>query len=273
MMRHPRRRAAPQADLKKVLAFLAELHEIVPAQDFGAHLVRLTEQLIPGVLVGFDEITPGGGYKLSHNASLSTSEERHYFGVLTQFYDQNPVHAHIHTPGAAPVARISDLASRRAFQDTDLYRQFFRHLEIEAQIHVILPVRSGSASLSISHRYDFDDELVKLFRLLAPHMALAHGNALRFSELEQAQSQTQPTTGGLLTLREEEVLHWIREGKRNGEIAIILGISERTIEKHVENILAKLRVETRSAAALWRSCPRSRVPQVARDGVHVLSRF
>jgi len=52
------------------------------------------------------------------------------------------------------------------------------------------------------------------------------------------------------TAREAEVLQWIISGKRNREIAIIQGTSPRTIGKHVEHIIAKLGVETRTAAAV-----------------------
>jgi DNA-binding CsgD family transcriptional regulator len=52
-----------------------------------------------------------------------------------------------------------------------------------------------------------------------------------------------------LSRRETEVLAWVTEGKRNGEIATILGASNRTIDKHVERILQKLGVESRTAAA------------------------
>lgn len=52
-----------------------------------------------------------------------------------------------------------------------------------------------------------------------------------------------------LTPREAEVLHWIAKGKTNGSIAIILAISVRTVEKHLEHIFEKLGVETRAAAA------------------------
>ena len=52
-----------------------------------------------------------------------------------------------------------------------------------------------------------------------------------------------------LTRREAEVLQWIVETKSNLEIAMILGISPRTVHKHVEHILRKLGVENRRAAA------------------------
>lgn len=52
-----------------------------------------------------------------------------------------------------------------------------------------------------------------------------------------------------LSRRQTEVLVWIAEGKTNAEIATILGMSERTVEKHVQHILERLGVETRTAAA------------------------
>ena len=52
-----------------------------------------------------------------------------------------------------------------------------------------------------------------------------------------------------LTHRESEVLAYVAAGKTNFEIGIILGISSRTVEKHIEHILDSLGVETRTAAA------------------------
>ena len=48
--------------------------------------------------------------------------------------------------------------------------------------------------------------------------------------------------------RMNEVLCWMVEGKRNGEIAVILGISARTVEKHVAVTLTVLGVENRATA-------------------------
>jgi len=54
-----------------------------------------------------------------------------------------------------------------------------------------------------------------------------------------------------LTPREAAVLFWVSQGKMNAGIGILLGSSTGTIEKHLEHILAKLKVETRTAAALY----------------------
>ncbi len=52
-----------------------------------------------------------------------------------------------------------------------------------------------------------------------------------------------------LTSREGEVLLWLSKGKTNRDIAQILGLSPRTVDKHLEQIYAKLGVENRTAAA------------------------
>ena len=52
-----------------------------------------------------------------------------------------------------------------------------------------------------------------------------------------------------LTVRESEVLSWLSKGKTNRDIAQILGLSPRTVDKHLEQIYAKLGVENRTAAA------------------------
>ena len=51
-----------------------------------------------------------------------------------------------------------------------------------------------------------------------------------------------------LTTREAEVLLWVGRGKSNRDIAEILGLSPRTVNKHLELIFAKLGVENRAAA-------------------------
>ena len=53
-----------------------------------------------------------------------------------------------------------------------------------------------------------------------------------------------------LTTRQAEVAYWVAQGKTNPEIAVILGASPRTIDKHMERILARLGFEHRAALML-----------------------
>jgi DNA-binding NarL/FixJ family response regulator len=91
-----------------------------------------------------------------------------------------------------------------------------------------------------------------------------HGPAIRVSAIGRAASgdllaRIRASAGGSPTevlsrsfgvsLREAEVLGWLSRGKSNRDIAEILGLSPRTVTKHVEQLFSKLGVENRTSAA------------------------
>lgn len=53
-----------------------------------------------------------------------------------------------------------------------------------------------------------------------------------------------------LTPREAEVLLWVAQGKGNAEIGVILGTTEHTIKKHLQNTFDKLGIDSRNAATV-----------------------
>ncbi|MBB5271742.1 helix-turn-helix transcriptional regulator [Quisquiliibacterium transsilvanicum] len=64
---------------------------------------------------------------------------------------------------------------------------------------------------------------------------------------ESPRRRVRPTA---LTAREAEVLGWITAGKSDAGIAELLGVSPRTVGKHLQNIYRKLGVENRTGAAM-----------------------
>ena len=66
--------------------------------------------------------------------------------------------------------------------------------------------------------------------------------------LEDAPAQRLLSARFQLTEREVEVLRWVACGKTNRDIGDILGLSPRTVNKHLEHVYVKLGVETRTAA-------------------------
>jgi DNA-binding NarL/FixJ family response regulator len=63
-------------------------------------------------------------------------------------------------------------------------------------------------------------------------------------------SSAKPLVALGLTPRAAEALLWLAQGKTNSDIAIILGVTESTVKKHVQEMFEKLGVETRGAAAV-----------------------
>lgn len=53
-----------------------------------------------------------------------------------------------------------------------------------------------------------------------------------------------------LTPKEAEVLLWVAQGKSNADVAVILGMADTTVKRHLSNMFPKLGVETRNAATL-----------------------
>ena len=56
---------------------------------------------------------------------------------------------------------------------------------------------------------------------------------------------------GGLTGREIEVLRLVAEGRSNPDIARVLVLSHKTVERHLSNIFTKLDVPSRTAAAAY----------------------
>ena len=82
---------------------------------------------------------------------------------------------------------------------------------------------------------------------LVPHLASASFERCRADKEEQVivallVSELQ------ITQRQAEVLHWIAEGKANGEIATILGCSINTVKAHLKEIYQRLGLHSRTAA-------------------------
>ncbi len=83
-------------------------------------------------------------------------------------------------------------------------------------------------------------------------------HVLLLQEHDDAGTASELQSSFQLTPREVEVLLWVAKGKTNKDIGDILGMSPRTVNKHLEHIYVKLGVETRAAAAALAITTRAR---------------
>jgi DNA-binding CsgD family transcriptional regulator len=77
------------------------------------------------------------------------------------------------------------------------------------------------------------------------------GAAPDLERMEALTGRAAAGPGGGLTAREAEVLRLVATGRTNRAIAAELVLSERTVDRHVSNILTKLGVASRAAATAW----------------------
>lgn len=94
------------------------------------------------------------------------------------------------------------------------------------------------------HAADLEfDAAQRVFQELRAAPDLARLEAMR-------RSHAQPTAGGLTT-REVQVLGLVASGRTNRAVARVLGISEKTVARHVSNIFTKLGLSSRAAATAY----------------------
>jgi DNA-binding NarL/FixJ family response regulator len=119
---------------------------------------------------------------------------------------------------------------------------------------IFLTARGEKEDLRNGMNLGADDYLTKpvarLDLLEAIHARLLRAEQQAQQEFKPDFSSFEPLLKLGLTPRVAEALLWVAQGKTNGDIASILGISESTVKKHLLEIFQTLGVETRSAAAL-----------------------
>ncbi|HVW46187.1 MAG TPA: LuxR C-terminal-related transcriptional regulator [Solirubrobacterales bacterium] len=181
--------------------------------------------------------------------------------------------------------RFSDVVTREQYHALELYRYFYGPLGIEHQMAFILPATPGrvlAIALSRCDR-DYTDEERDLIERARPFLIQTWRNAIEHTALRDELAARMPnprTSAGVgaaafdgygLTDREAEVLVLVARGRSNRDAGAILGISARTVQKHLEHCFRKLGVRNRSAAAelAWRvlvEAPGDRGPRRGLDG-------
>ena len=94
-------------------------------------------------------------------------------------------------------------------------------------------------------------ELLQAIRDVHQGASSLHPSIARMLIAEISQPSDLPPTKDPLTEREVEVLKHLARGMSNEEIAESLVISDRTVGKHVSNLLDKLHLANRTQAALY----------------------
>jgi DNA-binding NarL/FixJ family response regulator len=119
---------------------------------------------------------------------------------------------------------------------------------------IFLTAKGDKDDLRSGMNLGADDYLTKpvdnadLVRAIETRLRRSQQQAKR--EFKPDFSSAQPLLKLGLTPRATETLLWLSQGKTNSDIATILGITESTVKKHVQEIFEKLGVETRGAATV-----------------------
>jgi DNA-binding NarL/FixJ family response regulator len=108
------------------------------------------------------------------------------------------------------------------------------------------------ALIGLAHRALGDEDTAAVELDAARHAFAALGAAPDMRRVDQLMGQAEsPEASHQLTTREVEVLRLVATGRTNRAIAERLGISEKTVARHVSNIFTKLDLSSRAAATAY----------------------
>lgn len=113
---------------------------------------------------------------------------------------------------------------------------------------VFAAVRAGAAGYLLKDVRP--SELGEAIRTVSRGEALLHP-AVAAKLMQEFAHDERPPPAGVLTPRETDVLRLIARGRSNKEIALDLGVAEKTVKTHVSSILQKLHLDDRTQAALY----------------------
>lgn len=105
-----------------------------------------------------------------------------------------------------------------------------------------LPVtgKNGSMFCFTGSNIEMNKRTEAILEFITPHLHLALSHLYSNKQLEWNRDT--------ISQREKEVLNWLKQGKSSWDISVILGISERTVNYHVYNIMEKLGATNRPQA-------------------------
>ncbi|GAA3384640.1 helix-turn-helix transcriptional regulator [Cryptosporangium minutisporangium] len=156
-----------------------------------------------------------------------------------------------------PVA-LSDLLPARALRELPLYREVYRPAGVADHLLVLVgsqPRRRTLLTISRSRR-GFRAADRAMADMASAHLAQAVARRVRRRQLADAARVVHRADDravravdhwDALTPREREVVGRLAEGHSDREIARILGVSPRTVHKHLEGIYRKLEIGSRTA--------------------------
>lgn len=166
------------------------------------------------------------------------------------FFDQHPLVRYHAFQRGPHTHRISDSVPFTRFRNSALYNEYYRRIGID---HVVALPLHFDGDLLVSfvlnrRRRDFSERDRARLELLREGLSALYRQSMLLQRLRPR--SVAPRNHWKLTARERDVLQWLAHGKTDRDIAHILGISARTVQKHLQRIYEKLGVETRTAAVM-----------------------
>ncbi|CAN5353274.1 hypothetical protein BH11PSE11_BH11PSE11_22290 [soil metagenome] len=232
-------------DRELLLDVIERCTEVLTAAEFMEMIDNEVHRLFPHEMMncGFGGVSPKGSYV---HRVLHKNCPMQYYRELVQ--PDGRIDSPLMTLWRATKQPVMFQSGR---DDADFpapwVRTFNKH-ELRNTIgHGVLDMQGALSSYFIFSRMpgEVGAQQVYLLKLIVPHLHMALVRVLAtFEDL----SVYPGAIHSLLSERQRQIIRWLHEGKTNWEVARILGMTEKNVKYHIEQILLKLDVCNRTQA-------------------------
>jgi DNA-binding CsgD family transcriptional regulator len=234
-----------ERDIRSALELVYDAASMTGPEPFPREVLERLAQLIPAdAIVGYrDELVVSFPYRVVELIEVPENPiPPEIQKAASTLCHQDPLRLGPRRRERRAV-KLSDFLTRRQMHKLGFYDQVWKPLGIDDSLRAWLPAPQGRGRQIYLERgkRDFTERDRSILELLRPFLARIQTAA--YARRHRKEADVPP-----LTEREQEILAWIARGKTSREIAAILVVSPYTVRKHVEHILEKLNVATRSAA-------------------------
>jgi DNA-binding CsgD family transcriptional regulator len=239
----------PLETLRRAMQLAGDLADLDDPAGFPGAVLPALAAVVGCDVLTFNEIGPAPGQTryadYPHNALDPATQP-----VFAAYVHEHPLVNHYRDTGNGEPVKISDFLGREGLHRLGLYAEFFRPIPVEHQIAVNLPSPDGQViGIALNRaRTDFSEADRALLSVLRAPLIRALLRARRRNHAQHALARPASDGPAGLTDRELQVLQLAALGRTNLAIAHALGISPRTVAKHLEHIYRKLAVTSRTAA-------------------------
>lgn len=245
-----------RTDDAALLELVGNLGGLLELDDLHRGLIAALRRLIPSDRVSINGVGPRAGDAWGVADPPVSAKDLADWARLGH---QNPLAAHFLATGDGSARRLSDVATAAELHATELYAVLYRRIGLTHQLAFTLPAEPGRIiGVALSRHaggIDYTDAERDLANRARPFLVQAYRTALAFARLRRdgADRDAEPVAARLaavgLTAREAQIVALVARGRANARIAAELGLSPRTVDKHLERAFRKLGVASRSDAA------------------------
>ena len=230
-----------------LLDLIGEVMGELDLDELRVVLMSALARAIPSDWVSLTELGPDRAVVL---IEPDLGEEQ--LAKFVEYADENPLYQRWLRTRDSRAYRFSDVTTPSKLRATRVWREFYGPLGINHQMAFTLPNEPTHVLAVVLNRKDRDysDDERDLVNRARPFLVQAYRNALEHAAGSSAPAELVPALlREGLTEREAAVIELIALGRSNRDVASRLGVSERTVEKHLERAYQKLGTTTRSGAA------------------------